>query len=69
MPRTIESAVADLRREANVPDDVDIDIDPMTDNLIVSRGEKSFIVTRNEIEDNLHMPLMITMLATLAKDN
>ena len=68
MPRTIESVVADLRRDANVPDDVDIDIDPMTDNLVVSRGEKSFIVTRKAIDDNLHVPVMIAMLPTLTMD-
>ena len=65
MPRTIEAVVADLRREANVPDDVDIDVDPMTDNLVVSRGELGFCITRKTIDDDRHLNVMRDMLPML----
>lgn len=49
-----ERTISEIREHLELPSDFDIQINPMTDDIIISKS-LAFAITRNEVEDNLHL--------------
>jgi len=54
-----------------LPHGITIEADPLTDNILVGNEALRFCITRNVIEDNLHLPLFragVTRLVGILSD-
>ena len=48
-----------------LPHGITIEADSRTDNILVGNGDLRFCITRNAIDDNIHLPLFRTGLERL----
>ena len=55
MPRTIDQVAADLRRDAEIPDNVALIIDRENDSITMSRGHLGFRFTREILNNDLQV--------------
>ena len=53
MPKTMHEVRSEVIEYLDLPRGWDIVIEPTTDNLLVSNNVVAFVITRNQIEDNL----------------